>query len=108
MNRKKKMQNTKRQGTSLVFEPYMSQATLVLKDVFALLEKLVWPVFLWCSLRSKTVNAHIEKLLGNGRRLSKIKGFGVEATFTPEPFQGFPSDELESEVPSRSLRNPRR
>ena len=102
------MQPTKKMRKSLVFDPCPNQATLVLKDCFQLLEKLVWPIFLWCALRSKTVNAHIEKLLGNSRRLSKIKGFGVEASFGPEPFQSFPSDELESEVPSRALKTTRR
>jgi hypothetical protein len=93
---------------SFVFESCASQATLVLKDVFAFLEKLVWPVFLWFSLRSKTVNVHIERLIGASRRLSKIKGFGVEATFAAEKFQEFPSDEVESEIPSQSLRPRRR
>jgi len=88
-----------------VFESSPSQAILVLKDIFSFLEKLVWPVFFWCALRSKTVNLHIERLLGNSRRLSRLKGFGVEASFAPEYFPGLPSEELESEVQSRPSRH---
>ena len=74
-------------------EPCTAQATIVFQDVLTFLGKLVWPVFFWASLRSKTINAHIESML---KRISRLKGYGLEAKFSPEPVKGIPSDEVES------------
>jgi hypothetical protein len=60
-----------------------TQAISLFIAAVPLLEKLVWPVFLWLILRRKDVHEHIRTMLNNNK-LARIKVLGNELVFVVE------------------------
>jgi hypothetical protein len=80
---------------------HICEATSLFNAVVPLLEKLVWPFFLWFILRNQDVHRHIETLIST-YRISKVKTLGIELTFFPkESVKPLPPAEVEKEITPR-------